>query len=703
MRMLSADSQLCFAVFLAAFCQTQAEVNHKTLVSSHNYDKTLLNHGFGNETRCSWNCTVITSDRTEEMKTSIANRKLIRLVVKYEKKVDDKCVNQTSHNFTEHWQISLPNNFSSFTNEMEKLSSLISFLSGSSAQDNKIRAVCTLQPPPTAATSDQKNVGVSAHDLKELFAGYPLCNAERDISQPCINITKSTGNITDDPRRDYPKEWQVVIFGVLFFILGISFVHYAPAFLCFFSPTVVKENGVRQIILEGASPVSFRSLMGNYFFSGDDGTIWHKARTFTLLVVVLPALFLPPAIALDKSFLKDYLWEGEVNMLYQFRSGALHLFHPFYLACYACYVFQAICLSFISVKYFEGKSCMVCRSVQPEISICRDQELPGQIMHHLRQQPLILLKCWRLFLRYIVNYCRMCLSVVLGKFLPCQVSVSSFLGICLFPIFLLSVPIVALMLLTAMSLVAWLSVVLTCPVSTIFSVARGTRFVSLESCSPLFTYIVILLYCCCYPPTLLGVYIVLSFAASATMKSLFWAITELFSEDSLPYLACFILVFYYVWSSYSSFTNKYQVLALTLYKHHKKSPVVTDQETERNTPIPATVISIPKELFHEACEQLMPIRVSVCILVLRVALILTFVFMVFFLAMLYDHNFSVKPVTRALLTFLSGSLPKIIHIFISDKGQKHIEDTAMDEKVSHIIEAYNNSRATEQNIEIVSM
>ncbi|KAJ7390701.1 hypothetical protein OS493_023417 [Desmophyllum pertusum] len=99
----------------------------------------------------------------------------------------------------------------------------------------------------------------------------------------------------------------------------------------------------------------------------------------------------------------------------------------------------------------------------------------------------------------------------------------------------------------------------------------------------------------------------------------------------------------------------------------------------------------------------MPIRVSVCILVLRVALILTFVFMVFFLAMLYDHNFSVKPVTRALLTFLSGSLPKIIHIFISDKGQKHIEDTAMDEKVSHIIEAYNNSRATEQNIEIVSM
>ncbi|KAJ7390677.1 hypothetical protein OS493_023389 [Desmophyllum pertusum] len=422
--MVSADSQLCFAVLLAAFCHTQAEVNHKALVSSH-HDNTLVNHGFGIETRCSWNCTVITFDIREEMKTTIANRKLIRLVVKYEKKVDDKCVNQKSHNLTEHWQISLSNNVSSFANRF---------------QCRGQQSPSSLYPPTITNSSYKRSKERWRFRTrsKELFAGYPPCNAERDISQPCINTTKSTGNITDDPRRDYPKEWQVVIFGVLFFILGISFVHYAPAFLCFFSPTVVKENGVRQIILEGASPVSFRSLMGNYFFSGDDGTIWHKTRTFTLLVVILPALFLPPAIALDKSFLKDYLWEGEVNMLYQFRSGALHLFHPFYLACYACYVFRAICLSFLSVKYFEGKSCMVCRSVQPEIYICRDQELPGQIIHHLRQQPLILLKCGRLFLRYIANYCRMCLSVcswqvlalpIFGFIFPWHLSVSDFLAV----------------------------------------------------------------------------------------------------------------------------------------------------------------------------------------------------------------------------------------------------------------------------------
>ena len=694
--MLSA-SQISFALFvLASFGHAQTGVNNSVVSFHHQNTPTAISQGFGTETRCSWNCTVVDSDLTEELKTIIAKRRLIRLAVKFEKKMDDKCVNQTSRNSsgnaTEHWQIWLSNNVSSVANVMETLSNLISFLSSSNAERNEIRAVCTLQSSPTAATSHQKNTGVAIHDLKELFAGYPQpCNTERNIAQPCINVAKSTGNNTDD--LDNPNEWQVVVL-ILFCIPALSLVYYAPAFLCFFSPTVVKENDVRQIILEGASPVSFRSLLGNYFFSGDDGTIWHKTRTFTLLVVVLPALFLPLAIALDKNYLKSYTGD-EFDILPDIGFGALHLFHPFYLACYACYVFQAICLSFLTVKYFHGKTCTVCRHVQPDIYNCRDQKLPGQIIHHLRQQPLILLKCWRLFLRYLVNYFRICLSVVL----PCQVSsVSSCLGICLFPIFLLLIPLVALMLLTALSLVALVSLFLTCPVSTICNVTRGRRFVYRLA---VFKYTAKFLSFCCYPLTFIGAYIVLTFSAIAIMKSLLWAITQLCSEDSLPYLACFILVFYYVCSSYSSFTGKYQFLALTLYKHHKKSPAVTDQqETERYTLIPDTVMRIPKELFDEACERLMPIRVGVCILVLRLAVILAFIFLVFSLPMWY--HVSVTPVTRALLMLLSGLLLKIIDIFISDGGQKNIETTAIDEKVSYIIEDYNNSRETEQSIEIVS-
>ena len=54
-RMLSAYSQVCFAVVLAVFCHAQA------LAPSHHNNK-LANHGFGNKTRCTCNCT-ITEDR----------------------------------------------------------------------------------------------------------------------------------------------------------------------------------------------------------------------------------------------------------------------------------------------------------------------------------------------------------------------------------------------------------------------------------------------------------------------------------------------------------------------------------------------------------------------------------------------------------------------------------------------------------------
>jgi len=70
----------------------------------------------------------------------------------------------------------------------------------------------------------------------------------------------------------------------------------------------------------------------------------------------------------------------------------------------------------------------------------------------------------------------------------------------------------------------------------------------------------------------------------------------------------------------------------------------------------------PRELFHMACEELMPLSESVCVLILKVTITVSFVLFVFSLIML--HNVSATPVMRALLTFLSGSLPKNITIYM---------------------------------------
>lgn len=204
------------------------------------------------------------------------------------------------------------------------------------------------------------------------------------------------------------------------------------------------------------------------------------------------------------------------------------------------------------------KTCDICRRFQPEIYICRDQELPGQIAHHLRQQPLIFMKCYKLFLQYLGDSFKIGLSLFLV--LRFKFSVSSFLGIFLFLIFLLSIPLVVILLLTFMSLCAICAVLKTCPVNTIFycNVERDVQHVLLERCSStLVTSALKFLAFLFSPLTAFAVTVVLTEDAIAIFTILLWATQNLLSEKSLPYIACLILVFYYLWSSYSSFTNKY--------------------------------------------------------------------------------------------------------------------------------------------------
>lgn len=75
--MLSANSWLSLAVLLVVLCGAQALeplLNNSKLVGGPN-----------DGTRCSWNCTILDSDLVEEIRTKIAKKRVIRLVVKYEK------------------------------------------------------------------------------------------------------------------------------------------------------------------------------------------------------------------------------------------------------------------------------------------------------------------------------------------------------------------------------------------------------------------------------------------------------------------------------------------------------------------------------------------------------------------------------------------------------------------------------------------
>ena len=165
-------------------------------------------------------------------------------------------------------------------------------------------------------------------------------------------------------------------------------------------------------------------------------------------------------------------------------------------------------------------------------------------------------------------------------------------------------------------------------------------------------------------------------------------LTFVLSEENLPFVACCVLVSYYLCSSYRSFTQNYQDLALKLFEQHdrlrpglytRRRLWPDDGRTVDN------VKRIPKELFNMACEELMPIRESVCFMVLKATLSVIFVFFVFSLRILLKAS----PVTTALVTFVVGASFKIVIIYVDRRWQKRID---INEKAGKIVQEYINIR-----------
>ena len=142
----------------------------------------------------------------------------------------------------------------------------------------------------------------------------------------------------------------------------------------------------------------------------------------------------------------------------------------------------------------------------------------------------------------------------------------SFLNLLRFPffiVFLSTVPAVTVILSVLILLLAFIGIVLSSPIVMLCN----ARFSAINA--PF-----IIVWIMRYLITSLGaagLSLVIIFAGGGTLHLLFLGLALLFSEENLPYVACFVLVLYYVWSSYSSLTNSYQDLAFALFKHYKKS------------------------------------------------------------------------------------------------------------------------------------
>ena len=95
---------------------------------------------------------------------------------------------------------------------------------------------------------------------------------------------------------------------------------------------------------------------------------------------------------------------------------------------------------------------------------------------------------------------------------------------------------------------------------------------------------------------------------------------------------------------------------------------------------------ITRALFDMACEELMPIRKSVCTLFLEATLSVLLVFLGFSLATIL----TLPPAIKALFIFAVGLIPKIVTIF-PERRLRNFEAERFEEKVLEIVKKFFNS------------
>ena len=160
------------------------------------------------------------------------------------------------------------------------------------------------------------------------------------------------------------------------------------------------------------------------------------------------------------------------------------------------------------------------------------------------------------------------------------------------------------------------------------------------------------------------------------------------------FVVCCVAFSYFLWISYRSFTRKYQDFAVRLFEYYD---LITDSASERafskpNVYVWPAIVSrtpdhdhandnvhvnrIPKELFHMACDELMPIRKDIYKLVVKTSLSTIFIFVIF-------------SFTMSTNAFLAGTFAMIINIYLDRRKQTC--NLNFEQKCHEIVREYFNS------------
>ena len=634
---------------------------------------------------CVWDCKVVNLSFAEAMKT-LNKHTIVSLDFKYEQLVDDKCLNQTylSHSFNklaEIWIWLTRNNKDhggqNISTRSRSNSDLVTVFRKSFEGEMKVDVLCSLRP----ATEDFNNTQLSLNDLitialleevsgsiqepgySETVLRYKLL-AENG-SFVCVNrTTKTVGENTG-------WDWQQQMFTSLVLLIGFVSLGYFPVLFCHFKPTEIKtETGSVNIALRvGTNPLGICSCIGNLLSSYTDSIKWKLAQIFLLtsfstvlwiFVDKLEELVFPTSPRLGLKLINprlstQYYYIVVINSLCSCLLAIVHLPY-FYCPC----------------RQVTTKPCPICDKFGDKTGIVH-YDLCEEIEIHLRIQPFIILRCFKVTfysfkrslpcrkqrctcLRYLVYL--VLLPLIVGVYLVvCLGKVAAFL--------LLSSP--------------WAAYVRM--VDHKFIITRNR----LNRCTRVVMYF---LSAVISLPFLTFVVVQMAYALLLAIRGILMNFSH-----SLPYTSLTAVTIYYIWMCFRAFTRTYAKLAAKLYRDFKARAHGEENEPINRTEEKTRVI--PKRLFEAARNELMPLRASVPLLVLRLIAILIGVLIL----LTVMETPGVSDNAQAILALITLLIPKIYDImFGTDPEIEKLDEESLDERVKAVVEEYfGNGRNGIQN------
>ena len=674
--------QLCFALLLITLWLVSEATETKEDVVLSYENRTTVDESNEQEFKCGWNCKYMDSNLNDDMNWAFRKGKvLLRLAFLYEERMDPNCVNGTSQVLrtvsSTRWQIWLTNSKVPIiaSKALEKISDL-SFRKFNLSY-RTFKANCTFNFS-TFNSSQKRFSELSPRDyFKEIIrlTVAPLGNICKNETEQSYLHGNETCIMISEYTQDYFLPWMQNRIGFLFMIF---FTFFGPVVVCAFSASEVTHQGIRQITVGGPSPVGFRRLIGNYFFSLEN-TFWHRMRKFIMRVILLPIPFLVPALCVEY-----LLYQNALPQQTSVKETTF-LFRPFRMVCYVCYVSKALFFHFIirepnpavSVMYHPKSG----REDEDFTWIYSRRELPERIHSHVYIVWLAVKIFSSLSWEITVSGCQELKNYFIDL-LSCTMSLSSFSRFLCQTIFT-SIGIFLLALYTMMVDLSIL--ILSFPIVTLCNYANFSLWkdVNINFIHPYLLFsvrlVVVLLEICISCLAAMGVTFVLKSAAVGVIILLQLTFTSDLLKENLPFVSFCVVVSFYLWSNYRSFTQEYKDLAMKLFEQRTELNKGQGYHIEN-------VRRIPKQLFDIACEEIMPFRYAVRKTLLNSFLSWIFVYFIYSLTMLIYSSH----VTKAMVIFVAGSFPKMASILLR-KRLGNIKAAGINERALGIVQEYNNT------------